>query len=710
MNATGAPQRERDSMALHLEAAKITMASYGSWVRTELPACVRDGLLQSLEIGWKVYDPMREFARIGVPDGQWRVTTVNKSYSLSPTYPALLAVPITLNDDFILKAAQFRSKCRFPVLCWRHPTNKCSLTRSSQPMIGISMNRSPEDETLLAEINTSAIPGLAARPSLLTSDNGSDNDADDFDYDAIDRTADVNESIAKHTSMSRNNPALQFARTGGKPLVIADARPKLNAQANQAAGKGFELGKAYDHCRVIFMGIANIHAVRRSLDLLEEACSPSVADDSNWYRNIEISGWLVHIRKILAAAVRIVHCISKEELSVLVHCSDGWDRTAQLTSLSMMMLDPYYRTFEGFQVLIDKEWFAFGHKFADRLGWTDEGWGDHERSPIFQQFLDCVHQCLLQHPNEFEFNEELLIFLCNSLQSGIFGNFFANCECERLELAPTSVSVWSAVSAMRRDFINLNYKPTSTICVPLASAKKIVIWKNWFLRWHDRVWELSWHLKNENFYDGDEVAAAWLEDRSVMRCCDCDKPFTFYRRRHHCRACGLIFCEACAGEFRIVRARSETQMERVCNNCALQIDAVMKIENKREQKDFETVSHRSHKLSFSSTTPSQPRREGMLRKQRTLFLPASSFKEAYFVGEESDDEDSSPSPAQRPESTRSPTQRHASIMQKQMSAPMLVTRLHRSTSFPPRDAEGETESRIMEFTNKRRDDRETMLL
>ena len=31
---------------------------------------------------------------------------------------------------------------------------------------------------------------------------------------------------------------------------------------------------------------------------------------------------------------------------VLVHCSDGWDRTPQVIALAELMLDPYYRTIE----------------------------------------------------------------------------------------------------------------------------------------------------------------------------------------------------------------------------------------------------------------------------------------------------------------------------------------------------------------------------
>lgn len=69
-------------------------------------------------------------------------------------------------------------------------------------------------------------------------------------------------------------------------------------------------------------------------------------------------------KMLLAGGVRIADKIESGKTSVVVHCSDGWDRTAQLTSLAMLMLDGYYRTIKGFQVLLEKEWMSFGHRFT----------------------------------------------------------------------------------------------------------------------------------------------------------------------------------------------------------------------------------------------------------------------------------------------------------------------------------------------------------
>ena len=68
----------------------------------------------------------------------------------------------------------------------------------------------------------------------------------------------------------------------------------------------------------------------------------------------------------------------------------------QLTSLSMLMLDSYYRTLKGFEVLIEKEWVSFGHKFRQRVGHGEEKHSDDTRSPVFLQFVDCVWQVTQQ--------------------------------------------------------------------------------------------------------------------------------------------------------------------------------------------------------------------------------------------------------------------------------------------------------------------------
>jgi hypothetical protein len=87
-------------------------------------------------------------------------------------------------------------------------------------------------------------------------------------------------------------------------------------------------------------------------------------DDKNYFINLENSKWLEHIRSLLNGALKIVKYINDHSSSVLVHCSDGWDRTSQLTSLAMLMMDKHYRTIKGFEILIEKEWLSFGHRFG----------------------------------------------------------------------------------------------------------------------------------------------------------------------------------------------------------------------------------------------------------------------------------------------------------------------------------------------------------
>lgn len=106
--------------------------------------------------------------------------------------------------------------------------------------------------------------------------------------------------------------------------------------------------------------------MRESLNKLR---SIAISDNSSsFYQKLHDSDWLYHVSLVLRSAERAVHLIHNRKSNVLVHCSDGWDRTPQITALTMILLDGYYRTYKGFQVLIEQEWLSFGHKFAQRCG------------------------------------------------------------------------------------------------------------------------------------------------------------------------------------------------------------------------------------------------------------------------------------------------------------------------------------------------------
>ncbi|XP_061903892.1 myotubularin-related protein 2-like isoform X2 [Entelurus aequoreus] len=293
------------------------------------------------ENGWKVYDAVSEYKRQGIPNESWRVTKVNDHYELCDTYPSTLVVPVNIPDEELKRVAAFRAKGRMPVLSWIHPESQATVTRCSQPMVGVNGKRSKEDEKYLQTI------------------------------------MDANAQSHK--------------------LFIFDARPSVNAAANKMKGGGYESEDAYQNAELVFLDIHNIHVMRESLRKLKDIVYPNI-EDSHWLSNLESTHWLEHIKLILAGALRIADKVESGKTSVVVHCSDGWDRTAQLTSLAMLMLDGYYRTIRGFQVLLEKEWLSFGHRFQLRIGHGDKNHTDADRSPVFIQFIDCVWQLTHQLP------------------------------------------------------------------------------------------------------------------------------------------------------------------------------------------------------------------------------------------------------------------------------------------------------------------------
>ncbi|RMB89464.1 hypothetical protein DUI87_34151 [Hirundo rustica rustica] len=149
-------------------------------------------------------------------------------------------------------------------------------------------------------------------------------------------------------------------------LTIYDARPNVNAVANKAAGGGYEGEGAHPNAELFFWDLHNNHVMWESLKKLKDIVYPNV-EESHWLSSLESTHGLEHIKLVLTGAIQVPDEVSSGRSSAPVHCGAGWDRTAQLTSLAVLVLDGYYRTVEGFEVLVQKEWISFGHTFSSGL-------------------------------------------------------------------------------------------------------------------------------------------------------------------------------------------------------------------------------------------------------------------------------------------------------------------------------------------------------
>ncbi|ODN73911.1 hypothetical protein L202_07419 [Cryptococcus amylolentus CBS 6039] len=420
--------------------------------------------------GWQTYNARAEFARqgLGTRTKAWRFTDINKDYSFSPTYPNKLVVPSRISDSTLSYAAKYRSKARIPALTYLHWANNASITRSSQPMVGMKNSRSSQDERLVE--------------CIFSSHHFLDN-------------AYSSTSTSIYGATSTN--------------LIIDARPTTNAMANVAMGAGTENMENYKLGKKSYLGIDNIHVMRGSLKIIAEAireanARPTIPLDRGLLRK---SNWLRHISTILDGALIIIRNVHLNASHVLIHCSDGWDRTAQLSAVAQIALDPYYRTFEGFKILVEKDWLSFGHKFLDRSGHLssekyfsvteseddleEDGPGGgaqraaqaffasvqkqfkstshlKEISPVFHQFLECVRQIQRQFPERFEFNEQYLLDTYRHLHSCQFGTFLFNNERERQTshsgkpYVERTASVWDFIErpSERAKHVNPSYDPS----------------------------------------------------------------------------------------------------------------------------------------------------------------------------------------------------------------------------------------------------------
>ena len=393
---------------------------------------------ENFQDGWNLYNPEEEYARQGLNNLDYEVnrnslfrkTKLNENYALCPSYPKFLITVGEITDSDYKCSAEFRTKNRLPALAYYDKATGGTIWRSAQTKSGISGNRNRFDEDLLLDI----------------------------------------------TKISKK-----------KRLYIYDCRPYLSAVANKLKGAGYENVENYPGSEIFFCEIDNIHTARNALNKIYTMLkSNTFNENKKFFANFDSSGWPSFIYGIILASVNIVSAV-KSGYSVLIHCSDGWDRCSQLTAFSQLLIDPYFRTIKGYMTLIEKDFLSFGHQFRLRNGYySKDEQNENKCSPILLQFLDATHQLLVQYPMYFEFNMKFLLFIANSINSGLYGTFLYDCDKDRekYNAKNKTMSCWTEILNNINFYKNQFYEEKSRriyFFTPSFAMSRIRLWDEYFL-------------------------------------------------------------------------------------------------------------------------------------------------------------------------------------------------------------------------------------
>uniref|UniRef100_A0A8D0R9F6 SET binding factor 1 n=1 Tax=Sus scrofa TaxID=9823 RepID=A0A8D0R9F6_PIG len=469
----------------------------------------------------------------------FRISPVNRMYAICRSYPGLLIVPQSVQDNALQRVSRCYRQNRFPVVCWRSGRSKAVLLRSgglhgkgvvglfkaqNAPSPGQSQadSSSLEQEKYLQAVvssmpryadasgrNTlsgfssahlgSHVPSPRARVTTLSNPmaaSASRRTAPRGKWGSVrasGRSAGLGTDVGSRLAGRDMLGPPQANGAPPDPGFLRPQRAALYIIGDKAQLKGVR-PDPLQQWELVPIEVFEARQVKASFKKLLKACVPGCPatepGPASFLRSLEDSEWLIQIHRLLQVSVLVVELLDSGS-SVLVSLEDGWDITTQVVSLVQLLSDPFYRTLEGFRLLVEKEWLSFGHRFSHRGAHTLAGQSSGF-TPVFLQFLDCVYQIHLQFPMEFEFSPFYLKFLGYHHASRRFRTFLLDSDYERIELgllyeekgerrAPQACrSVWEYAERLSKRapvFYNYMYAPEDAeVLRPYSNVSNLKVW------------------------------------------------------------------------------------------------------------------------------------------------------------------------------------------------------------------------------------------
>ncbi|XP_020946723.1 myotubularin-related protein 5 isoform X6 [Sus scrofa] len=494
----------------------------------------------------------------------FRISPVNRMYAICRSYPGLLIVPQSVQDNALQRVSRCYRQNRFPVVCWRSGRSKAVLLRSgglhgkgvvglfkaqNAPSPGQSQadSSSLEQEKYLQAVVSSMpryadasgrntlsgfssahlgshgegagagaggggtwggqasrrqcfrLPSPRARVTTLSNPmaaSASRRTAPRGKWGSVrasGRSAGLGTDVGSRLAGRDMLGPPQANGAPPDPGFLRPQRAALYIIGDKAQLKGVR-PDPLQQWELVPIEVFEARQVKASFKKLLKACVPGCPatepGPASFLRSLEDSEWLIQIHRLLQVSVLVVELLDSGS-SVLVSLEDGWDITTQVVSLVQLLSDPFYRTLEGFRLLVEKEWLSFGHRFSHRGAHTLAGQSSGF-TPVFLQFLDCVYQIHLQFPMEFEFSPFYLKFLGYHHASRRFRTFLLDSDYERIELgllyeekgerrAPQACrSVWEYAERLSKRapiFYNYMYAPEDAeVLRPYSNVSNLKVW------------------------------------------------------------------------------------------------------------------------------------------------------------------------------------------------------------------------------------------